>query len=186
MSFYDLPFFSTTNKSAENGKDGISPTILITDITGGHRLTITDSSGTKTIDVMNGATGPRGEQGPQGIQGIQRPQGIQGTPGEQGEKGERGEKGDKGDKGDKGEPGNDGQAGKDGENGKDGAAGKSAYEYATDGGYSGTEVEFIELLANTVDKRNIAIGLHTDGLLYLFIDGAPVGTGVTLTANTEA
>lgn len=32
---------------------GMSPTIQITDIGGGHRLTITDINGTQTIDVMN-------------------------------------------------------------------------------------------------------------------------------------
>ena len=231
MSFFDLPFFSTTNKSAEDGKDGISPTISITNITGGHRLTITDGSGTKTIDVMNGA---KGDTGPQGIQGIQGPQGIpgetgpmgptgpqgiqgergpageqgpkgdtgpqgiqgpigltgpQGEPGIQGERGLQGERGEKGETGATGPQGPEGPAGKDGTNGeagKPGEAGKSAYEYATDGGYTGTEAEFIELLNNTVDKRNLAIGLHTDGMLYLFIDGEPVGTGIALTSNTEA
>ena len=32
---------------------GMSPTIHVTDISGGHRLTITDINGTQTIDVMN-------------------------------------------------------------------------------------------------------------------------------------
>ena len=50
----------------------------------------------------------------------------------------RGEKGDKGDKGDIGETGATGAAG---------AAGKSAYAYAQDGGYTGTEAEFAEKLA---------------------------------------
>ena len=50
----------------------------------------------------------------------------------------RGEKGDKGDKGDKGETGATGAAG---------APGKSAYAYAQDGGYTGTEAEFAAKLA---------------------------------------
>lgn len=37
------------------GADGVSPIISIEDIAGGHRLTITDKDGTKTVDVMNGA-----------------------------------------------------------------------------------------------------------------------------------
>lgn len=45
----------------------------------------------------------------------------------------------------KGEDGSPGIAGKDGQPGKDG---KSAYEYAKAGGYTGTEEEFAELLAN--------------------------------------
>ena len=59
-------------------------------------------------------------------------------------------------------------------------SGKSAYQYAQEGGYSGTEAEFSAILANAVDKRNITLGLHTDGLIYLFIDDAPVGNGIAL------
>ena len=58
--------------------------------------------------------------------------------------------------------------------------GKTAYEYARDGGYTGTEAQFSSLLANAVDKRKITLGLHTDGLMYLFIDGSPVGNGIAL------
>ncbi|MEE0981472.1 MAG: hypothetical protein U0K91_07285 [Acutalibacteraceae bacterium] len=49
-----------------------------------------------------------------------------------------GSKGSKGDKGDKGA---------DGSPGEKGADGKSAYQYAKDGGYTGTETEFAEKLA---------------------------------------
>ena len=55
-----------------------------------------------------------------------------------GEKGDTGAKGDKGDKGDTGETGATGAAG---------AAGKSAYAYAQDGGYIGTEAEFAAKMA---------------------------------------
>lgn len=44
----------------EDGKDGVSPTITVTNITGGHRLTITDATGTKTVDVMDGEDGEDG------------------------------------------------------------------------------------------------------------------------------
>ena len=36
------------------GADGISPTITVTDITGGHRVTITDATGPHSFDVMDG------------------------------------------------------------------------------------------------------------------------------------
>lgn len=36
------------------GQDGVSPSITITDITGGHRVTITDTSGPHSFDVMDG------------------------------------------------------------------------------------------------------------------------------------
>ena len=38
-----------------NGTDGVSPTVTVTDINGGHRVTITDATGAKTFDVMDGA-----------------------------------------------------------------------------------------------------------------------------------
>ena len=40
-----------------SGTDGYSPTITVTDIPGGHRLTITDVNGTKTVDIMDGTDG---------------------------------------------------------------------------------------------------------------------------------
>jgi hypothetical protein len=43
--------------------------------------------------------------------------------------------------------GEKGEKGKDGAGGKDGADGKSAYAYAKDGGYTGTEEEFAQALA---------------------------------------
>lgn len=42
------------------GADGYSPSITVTDITGGHRVTITDASGTHTFDVMDGSGGGSG------------------------------------------------------------------------------------------------------------------------------
>ena len=41
----------------KDGKDGYSPTIEVIDIDGGHRLTITDVNGTKTVDVLDGEAG---------------------------------------------------------------------------------------------------------------------------------
>ena len=38
-----------------DGTDGVSPTVTVIDINGGHRVTITDATGTKTFDVMDGA-----------------------------------------------------------------------------------------------------------------------------------
>ena len=37
-------------------KDGVSPTVAIAKITGGHRITITDANGDKIFDVMDGNT----------------------------------------------------------------------------------------------------------------------------------
>lgn len=42
------------------GSDGYSPTVTITDITGGHRVTITDKNGAHSFDVMDGQGGSGG------------------------------------------------------------------------------------------------------------------------------
>ena len=47
----------------KNGIDGISPIVSVEDITGGHRVTITDKEGAKTFDVMNGKDGQGGGGG---------------------------------------------------------------------------------------------------------------------------
>lgn len=67
-----------------------------------------------------------------------------------------------------------------------GAPGKSAYEYAQDGGYTGTEAEFArKLAAEYVPVNEITLGVHTDGLVYVFVNGAPVGNGVELTVSSD-
>lgn len=204
--FYDLPFFPIGPNEGTNGKDGVSPTISVENISGGYRLIIVDATGRKTVDVLDGkqgetgpagiqgpkgetgergpqgetgATGPEGKQGPQGIQGEQGPKGDTGPTGPQGEPGIQGPQGIPGTQGIQGETG---PAGKDGTNGTNG---KSAFEFAQDGGFTESESKFAETLANALDKRNIAIGIHSDGLLYLFINGEPIGTGITINTNTE-
>ncbi len=44
-------------RDGTDGQDGVSPQISVTDIDGGHRVTITDAEGTKSFDVMDGAGG---------------------------------------------------------------------------------------------------------------------------------
>ena len=85
---------------------------------------------------IKGAKGDKGDKGDRGQQGDKGDQGIQGI---QGEPGQKGDKGDKGDTGPQGIPG---------EKGDTGATGKTAYAYAQDGGYTGTEEEFAAKLAS--------------------------------------
>lgn len=40
-----------------SGADGYSPTVSVEEITGGHRVTITDASGAHSFDVMDGKDG---------------------------------------------------------------------------------------------------------------------------------
>lgn len=72
---------------------------------------------------------------------------FDGPQGPQGEKGDPGDTGPQGDTGPVGPAGPQGPAGADGADGAPGADGKSAYQYAQDGGYTGTEAEFAAKLA---------------------------------------
>ena len=40
-----------------DGEDGVSPTVAVTAITGGHRVTVTDKNGSSAFDVLDGAGG---------------------------------------------------------------------------------------------------------------------------------
>ena len=151
------------------GADGITPTI---GDNGNWYLGNTDTgkpsrgdTGPRGETGATGAPGPQGPVGPKGDTGDTGPQGIQGPAGPKGDTGPQGPQGDKGDKGDtgatgpqgiqgiqgpqgeKGDTGDVGPQGPKGDTGATGAAGKSAYQYAQDGGYTGTETEFAEKLA---------------------------------------
>lgn len=58
----------------DTGEDGVSPTVEVSTITGGHRITITDATGTKNVDVMDGEDGDPGTDG-RGIKSIARTSG---------------------------------------------------------------------------------------------------------------
>lgn len=49
-----------------------------------------------------------------------------------------------------------------------------------------TSANVIKALGYTpVAKNKITLGVHTDGLVYLFVDGTPVGDGIELTPSGE-
>lgn len=52
-----------TGTAGQPGADGFSPTVAVSDITGGHRVSVTDKNGTKTFDVMDGKDGEGGTGG---------------------------------------------------------------------------------------------------------------------------
>lgn len=93
------------------GTDGFSPVVTTQQIEGGTEITITDSEGTHTARIMDGAKGEKGDpgqtgpQGPAGEQGAQGPRGFQGPTGEQGPAGEQGPEGPAGATGPAGTPG---------------------------------------------------------------------------------
>lgn len=48
------------------GEPGTSPTVTVQDIAGGHRIVITDATGTSSVDVMDGKQGDPGKPGDTG------------------------------------------------------------------------------------------------------------------------
>ncbi len=53
--------------SGGSGADGFSPTVEITEIDGGHKVSVTDVSGTKSFDVLDGQNGADGINGKDGV-----------------------------------------------------------------------------------------------------------------------
>lgn len=50
-----------------SGEDGFSPIVTVTEITGGHRISIQDKTHTATFDVMDGTNGTNGTDGTDGV-----------------------------------------------------------------------------------------------------------------------
>ena len=129
------------------GADGFSPTATVSETTYGARITITDKNGTTEAQVLNGKDGRDGTDGAPGRDGVD------GQPGKDGTDGITPTIGDNGNwylgGTDTGKPsrGADGATGATGATGEKGTDGKSAYQYALEGGYTGTETEFAGKLA---------------------------------------
>ena len=110
---------------------------------------------------------------PVNLMGPQGPKGDQGETGPQGPQGEKGAKGSKGSTGAQGPQGEKGDTGPQGPQGEKGSDGKSAYAYAQDAGYSGTETAFAEKLAQeTYSKSEIdaIMGSYVNDI-YVLIGG---------------
>ena len=109
-----------------------SPTASVSATGDGAKITITDKNGTTTATITNGQDGITPHIGSNRNWFIgSTDTGI----GSQGEKGAVGPEGPQGPQGEKGDPG------------PAGTSGKSAYQYAQEGGYTGTEHEFTAKLA---------------------------------------
>ena len=109
--------------------------------------------GEKGAPGPTGPEGPAGERGPAGAKGDTGETGPRGPAGADGVQGPEGPAGPKGDKGDTGAQGPVGPAGANGAQGAPGADGKTAYQYAVEGGYTGTEAQFQALLNDIPNKQ---------------------------------
>ncbi len=135
------------------GKDGFSPTVKIQPIAGGYTLTITDSLGEHTANIMNGKDGAGNGEGGSGVDGFSPivsldpidggytltitdktgphtatikngKDGVTGPQGAPGKNGTDGLPGPKGDTGPVGPTGKDGAPGAKGDKGEPGTPGK--------------------------------------------------------------
>lgn len=116
------------------------------------------------FDGADGAPGPKGDKGDKGdaftyadftaeqLAALKGPKGEKGDTGAQGQRGEIGPQGPKGDTGATGPKGETGATGAAGPKGDKGTDGKSAYRYAVEGGFTGTEAEFAAKLAQEIPK----------------------------------
>ena len=140
----------STGPAGSDGQDGVSPLVSVSEITGGHRVSIQDADGTSSFDVMDGKDGANGQDGKDGQSGAAGADGITPTIGANGNwyvgQTDTGVAAT-GPQGPQGIQGIQGQAGLAGSDGQDGVDGKSAYQYAVEGGYTGTEEAFSAKLA---------------------------------------
>lgn len=152
-SSYQFTVQNGTNGAAgPAGADGVSPTVSVSQISGGHQVSITDATGSHTFDVMdgqNGATGPAGADGAAAT--IESVSAVTGEPGTQASVVNNGTSS-------AAELVFTLPAGADGAQGPAGTAGadgQSAYEAAQEGGYTGSESQFNTDLAGVSSKQRV-------------------------------
>ncbi len=102
-------------QDGKDGKDGVSPTVTVTETEAGAVLTVTDAAGTTTAELHHGAKGDKGDTGSRGQKGADGASAYEIAM----QNGYTGTETDwlaslKGDKGDPGTPGKDGLNGADG------------------------------------------------------------------------
>ena len=132
------------------GADGVSPTVAVSKSGKVTTVSITDKNGTKTATINDGSDGASGSNGKDGTSVTVKSVSESTADG-----------------GSNVVTFSDGKTvtiknGKTGTNGSNGAAGKSAYQYAKDGGYIGTEAEFATKLAEEYPKP-LVVNVELDG-----------------------
>lgn len=170
--------------NGKDGKDGFSPTVNVTEIDGGHEVNITDKNGTKSFEVMDGEKGETGFDGYTPVKGTDywtesdkkeivdetieeikeiQPTFVEFTESDILEK-----------------------VGLSDEELEGLSTVISDGETRTDKTWSSSkiygEVNKVTSDISLLDGKisNLTLGLHTDGLFYIFINGEPVGNGISL------
>ena len=155
--------FNFSGELQENGKRVITQadaTATLAESTTAANVEVTTADGKATFNFTipkgnTGVQGGTGPVGPTGATGSVGPTGKTGSTGPIGPTGLTGSVGPTGAQGQLGPTGSTGPTGKTGAVGPTGASGKSAYQYAQEGGYTGTETEFAEKLAQKVDIPSV-------------------------------
>lgn len=193
-------------EDGKSGTDGFSPTVELIDISGGTRITITDINGPKSVDIMDGEDGVDGKDGSDGVSptvsvsksgkvttvSITDKNGTKTATINDGVDGKDGAAGSNGvgiksvvqtttssvdggsnvitvTKTDDTTSTFTVKNGREGSDGKDGYTPIKGVDYFTDA----DKTELINAI-----KGSLTLGIASDGLIYLFVDGAPVGTGI--------
>jgi hypothetical protein len=174
---------SSANLQGAPGKDGYSPKISMSPTTEGVRIEITDQDGgTQSILVANGKDGANGADGYSPVTSMKAiDEGVLLTITDR-----------------TGATGAIIYNGKDGIDGKDGKDGKSAYQYATEAGFDGTEAEFATKLADdcpvtSVNGKTGAVTVNRNDLKLIaeswtfeLEDGTSVIKSVILSSDTAS
>ena len=76
---YTFNFHNMKGEQGQQGPDGFSPEVQVSEIAGGHEVQITDSHGVSTFAVMDGEQGPAGADGQNGQNGADGTDGVSPT-----------------------------------------------------------------------------------------------------------
>lgn len=156
--------------TATTGEPGTEVVIVNNGTARNPRWVFTIPRGNAGATGAQGPAGQDGQDGQDGAPGKDGKDGTDGAPGTPGKDGKDGEKGDPFTYDDftpeqlAGLTGPQGPQGPAGQNGTNGTNGKSAYAYAQDGGYTGTEQQFAAKLAQEIPaiSTNIATDASSD------------------------
>ena len=166
-SVEDMPTVPSKTITIPAGKDGVGIKSVV--LNSDYTLTIRYTDGTYyTSESIRGEKGEPGKDGSDGVSVTHEWDGtvlkITSASGTSSAnlKGEKGDNGEQGIQGPKGDPGKDG----------------------SDASVTATNIQNA-LGFTPANPSVLSLGIHTDGLVYLFVSGQPVGNGIELSATGD-